>query len=60
MQIHHSKQLLQVVIRKGIIKFIPKATPAGVIANIACVGIENIKVLGKIASGELTLTKGLD
>ena len=51
---------LQVAIRKGIIKFIPKATPAGVIANIACVGIENIKVLGKIASGELTLTKGLD
>ena len=26
---------LQVAIRKGIIKFIPKATPAGVIANIA-------------------------
>lgn len=51
---------LQVAIRKGIIRFIPKATPAGVIANIACVGIENIKVLGKIASGEITLTKGLD
>lgn len=51
---------LQVAIRKGIIQFIPKATPAGVIANIACVGIENIKILGKIASGELTVTKGLD
>lgn len=51
---------LQVAIRKGIISLIPKMTPAGVIANIACVGIENIKVLGKIASGELTLTKGLD
>ena len=42
---------LQVAIRKGIIKFISKATPAGVIANIACVGIENVKVLAKIASG---------
>ena len=51
---------LQVAIRKGIISFIPKATPAGVIANIACVGIENIKILGKIASGDLSVTKGLD
>lgn len=51
---------LQVAVRKGIIKIIPKATPAGVIANIACVGIENVKILGKIASGELSVTKGLD
>ena len=51
---------LQVAIRKGIIKFISKATPAGVIANIACVGIENVKVLAKIASGELSVTKGID
>lgn len=51
---------LQVAIRKGIISFIPKATPAGVIANVACVGIENIKILGKIASGEVSLTKGLN
>lgn len=51
---------LQVAIRKGIISFIPKATPAGVIANIACVGIENVKILTKIASGELSITKGLD
>ncbi|MCD8105013.1 MAG: hypothetical protein LUF35_08450 [Lachnospiraceae bacterium] len=51
---------LQVAIRKGIIRFIPKATPAGVIANIACVGIENVKILMKIASGEISPTKGLD
>lgn len=51
---------LQVAIRKGIIKFIPKSTPAGVIANIACVGIENVKILAKIASGDITVTKGLD
>jgi hypothetical protein len=51
---------LQVAIRKGIIKFIPKTTPAGVIANIACVGIENVKILAKIASGDLSVTKGLD
>ena len=51
---------LQVAIRKGIISIIPKATPAGMVANIACVGIENVKILAKIASGELTVSKGLD
>lgn len=51
---------LQVAIRKGIIKCIPVTTPAGVIANIACVGIENAKILSKIASGEISSTKGLD
>lgn len=51
---------LEVAVRKGIIRCIPKVTPAGVIANIACVGIENVKVLGKIATGELSVTKGLD
>jgi hypothetical protein len=51
---------LQVAVRKGIIKLIPKATPAGVIANIACVGIENAKILAKIASGDFSVTQGLD
>lgn len=51
---------LQIAIRRGVITFIPKATPAGVIANIACVGIENVKILAKIASGELSITKGID
>lgn len=51
---------LTVAVKKGILKCIPKATPAGVIANIACVGIENAKVLAKVASGELSVTKGID
>lgn len=51
---------LQVAVRRGIIKFIPKATPAGVIVNIACVGIENVKILAKIASDDVSVTKGLD
>lgn len=51
---------LQVAIRKGVIRFIPKATPAGVIANIACVGIENVKILSKIASGDVSVIKGID
>ncbi len=51
---------LQVGIRRGIIHFIPKATPAGVIVNMACVGIENAKILFKIASGDFSLTQGID
>lgn len=51
---------LQVAIRKGILKFIPKSTPAGIIANIACVGIENVKIFSKIISGELSFSKGMD
>lgn len=55
-----SAATLQIAIRKGILRFLPKTTPAGVIANIACVGIENIKIFSKIATGELSMTKGLD
>lgn len=51
---------LGVAVKSGCIKCIPKATPAGVIANIACVGIENVKVLAKVASREMSITKGLD
>lgn len=51
---------LKVGTEKGIISVIPKGTPAGTIANIAYVGIENVKVIGKIATGELTLKEGFD
>ena len=51
---------LQVAIRKGVIKCFARNTPAGVIANIASVGIENVKVIYKIATGELSLTKGVE
>ncbi len=51
---------LKVGAEKGIINIIPKGTPAGVIANIACVTIENVKILSKIAKGELTVAQGLE
>lgn len=41
-------------------KVIPAGTAVGTIANIACVAVENIKVLGKVATGELTMAEGLD
>lgn len=51
---------LEVAVRKGVFSFIPKLTPAGIIANIASVGIENAKILAKVASGELSVMKGID
>lgn len=44
----------------GVIGLIPKGTPVGIIANIVCVSIENIKILRKYASGELTFTQAAD
>ena len=51
---------LEVSVRKGLIKLIPKGTPAGVLANAACVGIENVKILSEIGEGKLSVTQGLD
>ena len=51
---------LKVGAEKGLISVIPKGTPAGTIANIAHVAVENVKVLGKMASGELTFREGVE
>lgn len=46
--------------QSGKLNIIPKGTPISTIANIACVAVENVKILGKVASGELTVAEGLD
>lgn len=51
---------LKVGVEKNIIKVIPKGTPAGTIANIAYVAIEDVKVIGKMATGELSFKEGMD
>jgi hypothetical protein len=51
---------IKVGVEKGIVSVIPKDTPIGVIVNVVCVGIENVKILGKVATGELTMTQALD
>lgn len=51
---------VKVGVEKGVVSVIPKDTPVGVIANVVCVGIENIKILSKVAAGELTMTQALD
>lgn len=51
---------LKVGVEKEIITVIPKGTPAGTIANIAYVAIEDAKVVGKMMSGELSFKEGID
>lgn len=49
-----------VAIENGIIKVLPKGTPVGTVANVVCVGIENVKIAAKVANGELTVEEGMD
>lgn len=51
---------LKVAAEKELISVIPKGTPAGVLANVAFVAVEDVKVLGKIATGELSVSEGID
>jgi len=51
---------VKVGVERGVISVIPKGTPAGIIANIVCVGIENVKIAAKVAKGEMTLAEGID
>lgn len=51
---------LKVGSEREIIKVIPKGTPVGIIANVACVAIENVKILAKVASGKYTMFQGLE
>lgn len=51
---------IKVGVEKGIVSVIPKGIPTGVIANVVCVGIENVKILRKVASGDLTMLEALD
>lgn len=51
---------VKVGVEKGIITVIPKGTPAGTIANIVYVAVEDVKVIGKMVTGEYSLKEGMD
>lgn len=51
---------LKVVSEKELLSLLPPGTPAAVITKIACVGIENIKILLKVAKGELTMSEAME
>lgn len=51
---------LKVASERSMISLLPPGTPAGTIAQIACVGIENVKILWKVAKGELTMSEAME
>lgn len=51
---------LKVGVEKGLVPLLAKGTPAGIIANIACLGIENAKIMAKFAKGEISGIQALD
>lgn len=51
---------LKVGVEKEIVTVIPKGTPAGTIANISYVAVENVKVIGKMMEGEYTFKEGME
>lgn len=50
---------LKVGAEKGVVSCL-KGTPAGVIANIANIAIENVKILWRMTDGQLTAKEGLE
>lgn len=51
---------VKIAVEKGILKAIPKTTPAAVFTNVACVAVENVKILYKVATGKISPTKGVE
>lgn len=51
---------LKIGAEKGILSFIPKGTPADVLAGVAFVAVENVKTMRQICIGELGLMEGIE
>ena len=51
---------LKVVSEKELISLLPPGTQAAVITKIACVGIENTKILLKVAKGDMTMSEAME
>lgn len=52
---------LKVATEKGLLsKILPPGTPLGTLVKIACVGVEDVKILWRVAKGELTMSEGVE
>lgn len=52
---------LKVATEKGLLaKILPPGTPVGTLVKIACVGVEDIKILWRVAKGELTMSEAIE
>ena len=51
---------IKVASEKNLIGVIPPGTPVRTIADIACVAVENVKILSRAAKGEITMGEALE
>lgn len=51
---------IKVGAEKGIIKMIPKGTPAHIITNIVYIGVENAKIAKRVINGDLTVVEAMN
>ena len=51
---------LATAVHKGLVNVLPKDTSPVVVANLASVGVENVKTLAQVADGTITLDEGID
>ncbi|TGY96221.1 hypothetical protein E5329_11310 [Petralouisia muris] len=51
---------LTVASEKGVFSILPKPMAPGTITKIACVAVKNVKILWKVAKGDLTMSEGLE
>ena len=51
---------IKVCLEKGFIPLLAKSTPAGVITNIAYVGIENLKIIAKFSKHEISAIEAIN
>lgn len=52
---------LKVATEKGLLsRILPPGTPVGTLVKIACVGVEDIKILWRVAKGELTMSEAIE
>lgn len=51
---------IKVAAEKGIIHLIPKGTPVSIIADIVYIAIEDLKIMKKMADGELSFEEGME
>lgn len=51
---------LKIASENQLLQCLPKSTPAEMIASISSVGIEGVKIMTHIMSGEITFSKGLE
>lgn len=51
---------LKIASENQLLQYLPESTPTTIIASISSIGVEGVKILARVASGEITFTKGIE